>query len=91
MSWDAWGGVCVFWGGGGAESLGSVYDKIADPAFLTAANAKGEGLRAGLQTALSLKGNSHVKEVCEWVHTGVCVCEGRGGGSSLVCVPGLMA
>jgi hypothetical protein len=41
----------------------SVFDKIADPAFLKAVDSKGERLRAGLREAL--KGNSHVKEVGE--------------------------
>jgi hypothetical protein len=41
----------------------SVFDKIADPAFLKAVDSKGERLRAGLRAAL--KGNSHVKEVGE--------------------------
>jgi acetylornithine/succinyldiaminopimelate/putrescine aminotransferase len=40
----------------------SVFDTIADPAFLAAVEAKGERLRAGLRAATA--GNAHVKEVC---------------------------
>ncbi|KAF8058943.1 WIN1 [Scenedesmus sp. PABB004] len=39
----------------------SVFDTIADPAFLAAVEAKGERLRSGLRAATA--GNAHVKEV----------------------------
>eukprot|EP00879_Flechtneria_rotunda_P030695 GHRR01033363.1.p1 GENE.GHRR01033363.1~~GHRR01033363.1.p1 ORF type:complete len:392 (+),score=137.69 GHRR01033363.1:157-1176(+) len=39
----------------------TVFDTIADPAFLASVDAKGERLRAGLRAALA--GNKHVKEV----------------------------
>jgi acetylornithine aminotransferase len=39
----------------------TVFDTIADPAFLASVVAKGERLRAGLREAT--KGNKHVKEV----------------------------
>jgi acetylornithine/succinyldiaminopimelate/putrescine aminotransferase len=39
----------------------TVFDTIADPAFLASVVAKGERLRAGLREATA--GNKHVKEV----------------------------